>query len=115
MTLFLTVGFLAREVFPPLDRHIDVGWVDLDGVDAAPLLLTGNECGARPELFLRVRHCGFLVLVPHGGFGFMERFVGELTGEFCTGLNRFRERHRDIAARFNTRIDSVLLAGLKHD
>ena len=48
-SFFLADGFLPGEVFPPLDRHIDVGWVDLDGVDAAPLLLASNECGARPD------------------------------------------------------------------
>ena len=36
MTLFLPLGFLTREVFPPLDRHVDVGGLDLDGVDAPP-------------------------------------------------------------------------------
>ena len=41
------LGFLASEVFPPLDRHIDVGGVDLDGIDAPSLLLAGNDCGAR--------------------------------------------------------------------
>ena len=39
MALFLTLGFLTREVFPPLDRHVDVSGVDLDGVDDPPLLL----------------------------------------------------------------------------
>ena len=46
MTLFLTLGFPARELFPPLDRHIDVRGLDLEREDGAPLLLTGNECGA---------------------------------------------------------------------
>ena len=30
MTLFLTLGFLTREVFPPRDRHVDVAGVDLE-------------------------------------------------------------------------------------
>ena len=49
MTLFLTLGFPAREVFPSLDRHIDVGGLDLDGVDAAPLLLASYDRSARPD------------------------------------------------------------------
>ena len=39
---------LASKVFPPLDRHIDVGRRDLEREDAPPLLLAGDECGARP-------------------------------------------------------------------
>ena len=49
MTLLLPLGFLTGERLPPLDRHVDVGRLDLDGVDAAPLLLASNECGARPD------------------------------------------------------------------
>ena len=40
---------LPSEVFPPFYRHIHVGGLDLDGVDDPPLLLAGNECGARPD------------------------------------------------------------------
>ena len=39
MALLLPLGFLARERLPPLDRHVDVGGLDLDGVDDPPLLL----------------------------------------------------------------------------
>ena len=49
MALFLTLGFLAREVFPPGHRHIDVRGLDLDGVDDPPLLLAGDDRGARPD------------------------------------------------------------------
>ena len=49
MALPLPCGFPAGEVFPPLDRHIDVGGVDLDGVDDPPLLLASNDRGARPD------------------------------------------------------------------
>ena len=45
----LASGFLASEVFPPLDRHVDVGGVDLDGVDPAPLPLAGNDCSSRAD------------------------------------------------------------------
>ena len=37
------LGFLAREVFPPLDRHIHVGGLDLQSVAAALLLLGGDN------------------------------------------------------------------------
>ena len=37
------------ELFPPLDRHVDVSGLDLDGVDAAPLLLASYDRSARPD------------------------------------------------------------------
>ena len=49
MTLFLTLGFLPRELFPPLYRHVDVAGVDLDPVDPAPLLLARYDSGARAD------------------------------------------------------------------
>ena len=44
-----TLGFPAGEVFPPRDRHVDVGGVDLDPVDPAPLLFSCYDRGARPD------------------------------------------------------------------
>ena len=37
------LGFPARKVFPPCHRHVDVSGVDLERVDAAPLLLSSND------------------------------------------------------------------------
>ena len=45
MTLFLPLGFLAGELFPPLDRHVDVGGLDLEREDAPPLLLASDHRG----------------------------------------------------------------------
>ena len=49
MAFPLPLGFPASEVFPSCHRHIDVGRLDLDGVDGAPLLLAGNDRSARPD------------------------------------------------------------------
>ena len=48
MALFQTLGFPAGEILPPLDRHVDISGVDLDGIDAPSVLLAGNDRGADP-------------------------------------------------------------------
>ena len=54
MALLLPLGFLARERLPPLDRHVDVGGLDLDGVDDPPLLLASDHRGRSDERIVDV-------------------------------------------------------------
>ena len=76
MAFSLPCCFLTREVFPPLDRHIDVSGVDLDGVDAPPLLLAGNDRGTRPD----ERIVDVAMVVVDSSLHTLDRLLGRVAG-----------------------------------
>ena len=74
MAFPLPCCFLAGEVFPPFHRHVNVGGLDLDGVDDPPLLLASNDRGARPD----ERIVDVALVVMDGSLHALNRLLGRV-------------------------------------
>ena len=73
---FFRIAFRPVKSSHPFHRHVDVGRRDLDGVDAAPLLLAGNECGARPD----ERIVDVALVVVDGSLHALDGLLGRVAG-----------------------------------
>ena len=76
MAFSLPCCFLTREILPPLDRYVDVGGLDLDGVDDPPLLLASNDRGARPD----ERIVDVTLVVVNSPLHTLDRLLGRVAG-----------------------------------